>query len=204
MNDDRLNHYRQVNTTDNQKALEFTKQDEQFKSDIASLKSNQDRLDGKCDKLNDELRRNPAETESEKNDYEKLREEYDKTTIEADANREALKQKEKEYEDFKEQNKQNLGQEATEKDVNQTYDEQTFGEEGANAGLAANRYRSQSSDDLAQSDAAGDASQGSQPTNDPRLDQTRQKAIDQAKEVGKDLAQKQKEQQPEKDQDDDR
>lgn len=202
MNDDRFNQYR-TNATDNQKALELTKQDQQLKGEVEALKANQERLDGKCDKLSDELRKHPAETESEKSDFQKLREEYDKTNTEAEANREALKQKEKEYEDFKEQNRQNsLGQEATQQDVNKTYDEQTFGEDGAKAGLAANRY-TESPESPGQANAAG-ASQDNQPTNDPRLDQTRQKAIDQAKEVGKDLAQKQKEQQPEKDQDDDR
>lgn len=140
MNDEKLNQYHTTETS-NQKAVELVKQDEQFRKDIENLRANQEKLDTKYNKLAADLKgKTDKEIAKDKEGFDKLKDEYVKMGSDAEKNRVELKQKEKQYEEFKEKNKGILGSEATSTDVNQTSDILKYGEKGAAVGLTQNRY----------------------------------------------------------------
>ncbi len=122
--DEEFNPYR-PEAIDETKALELTQKDQEFKDSIQALKDNQEKLDGNYENLRDELKKAPADTDKEKEDFQKLREDYDQAGIAADENRQALQQKEGEYEKFKEEN--GFGQEVgdIDKDKGEAHKERT-------------------------------------------------------------------------------
>lgn len=157
MENEKLKQY-YLSSADAQKGLELAQQDKQFKQEIDGLKSNQEKLDSKHGELGKELRtKSQEEIEKNPNAFQKLRDDYDKTGKEAEENSTALKAKEKEYEEFKEQNKGSLGKDATQKDVNNTFDTAKYGEQGAASGLTANRYHSNTAENLPQGKNEGNA-----------------------------------------------
>lgn len=102
--DEEFNPYR-PEAIDETKALELTQKDQEFKDSIQGLKDNQEKLDGNYESLGNELKgKSQEDIDNDPGGFHKLREDYDQAGIAAGENREALQQKEGEYEKFKEEN----------------------------------------------------------------------------------------------------
>lgn len=102
--DEEFNPYR-PEAIDETKALELTQKDQEFKDSIQGLKDNQEKLDGNYESLGNELKgKRQEDIDNDPGGFHKLKEDYDQAGIAADENRQALQQKEGEYEKFKEEN----------------------------------------------------------------------------------------------------
>lgn len=73
----------------------------QFESRIATLEKRQTRLDAEHQRLGRSLSKHPTDTPKQRENFENLRTRYDRVGNLADRNRSALKQEQKEYDNFK-------------------------------------------------------------------------------------------------------
>jgi len=117
----------QPDAIDEKKALELAQKDQGFKDDIQTLNDNQEKLDSNYESLGSELRgKSQEDINKDKDGFENMRRDYDQAGIAADENREALAQKEGEYETFKQENiPEKGGREASNEDVEKGYEDLT-------------------------------------------------------------------------------